>query len=379
MHFAGAAPIEVLASERGNGLLRWFDRWLGIPLTLPAAIYRKSCKPRPSWEHPANIGIICLGAIGDALLLSGLTDGIRRLFPQVRLELIGSGANSEALYLNPHADAHFSAPVTAIGSLLSHILSQHFDILIDSSQWARLGNLLCNLSGASFTVGFATSGQARSLGYDVIAQHRSDCHEAENFLALGQALWPALRGRPSVALGKEVPSSRKQLVCCHMWAAPGNGRIFKEWPEENWRELIARLLEKGWQICLTGSLTDAPQCERFMDRYFAANANVFSVAGKISLRELASLLASAGAAVSVNTGIMHLAALAGVPTVGLHGATNPARWGPVGENAISLLPRSGASAWLDLGFESPGKRKPAMANLPVDDVLAALRRLGVEV
>lgn len=356
--------------------MRQFDRWLGIPLTLPCAIFRKACKRRSNKGNPRSIGIICLGAIGDVLLLSGLTSGIRRLFPEARLELIGSSANAEALCLNPHADAHFSAPVTAVGSILRHIRSQRYDVLIDSSQWARLGNLLSSLSGASCTVGFATPGQARSLGYDALASHRSEVHEFENFLALGKALWPDLEGTPSVALGDPLPHDRERLVCCHMWAAHGNGRKFKEWPEASWRELIDNLLQRGWRICLTGSALDAPQCERFLGRYFPRNADVFSSAGKMRLQELARYLACAGAVVSVNTGIMHLAALTGTPTVGLHGATNPARWGPVGNNTISLLPRSGACAWLDLGFESPGKRKPAMANLPVCDVLAALRKLG---
>lgn len=378
MRFAGAAPIEILILERGNVLLRRIDRWLGIPLTLPCAIFRKMRKRPPSWERPRNIGIICLGAIGDVLLLSGLTCGIRRLFPEARLELIGSCANSEALCLNPHADAHFFAPVAAVGRLLCHIRSQRYDVLIDSSQWARLGNLLSNLSGAACTVGFVTPGQARSLGYDAVAAHCSDQHELENFLALGKALWPTLEGSPSVALGVEQPTVRQKLICCHMWAAPGKGRIFKEWPEAHWRELIDRLLQGGWRICLTGSAIDAQRCKSFLCRYFPRNENIFSVAGKMHLKQLARLLASSGAAVSVNTGIMHLAALTGVPTVGLHGATNPSRWGPVGKSAISLLPRSGARAWLDLGFESPGKRKPAMANLPVSDALEALRQLGVE-
>lgn len=377
MPCGGAAHIESLASERGNAILRWCDRWLGIPLTIPCAIFRKAGGRHTCDRRPRNIGIICLGAIGDVLLLSGLTSGIRSLFPETRLELIGSSANSEALSLNPHADAHFTAPVTSIGKILSHIRSQRYDVLLDSSQWSRLGNLLCNLSGASCTVGFKTPGQARSLGYDVLALHCSRQHELENFLALGKALWPTLDGRPSVVFSGESANARKRLICCHMWVAPGRGRIFKEWPEEYWRELIDRLLEWGWQICLTGSTIDAPQCESFLRRYFPANTNVFSVAGKMPLRELARFLSCAGAVVSVNTGIMHLAALTGVPTVGLHGATNPSRWGPVGENTISLLPRSGVSAWLDLGFESPGKRKPAMANLPVCDVLAALRRLGI--
>ena len=104
-------------------------------------------------------------------------------------------------------------------------------------------------------------------------------------------------------------------------------------------------------------------------------AHVHSLAGRTSLPGLAWLLSRADAVVSVNTGIMHLAALAGAPTVGLHGATNPRRWGPVGPRCVSLLPRAGRCAYLDLGFEYPADAEPALQHLPVEDVLAALHTL----
>ena len=74
---------------------------------------------------------------------------------------------------------------------------------------------------------------------------------------------------------------------------------------------------------------------------------------------------------------MHLAALAGAPTVGLHGPTNPLRWGPWGRKVQSLLPHAGACAYLNLGFEYPEPPVSCLENLPVSDVLAALESMGV--
>lgn len=369
--------MKFLIGERGHSFLRQLDRWLGIPLTAPAAIYRKLTRPQRLLQAPANIGVICLGAIGDLILASALTDGIKKLHPQARLEIIASAANAAALPLNPHADAVYAAPVNRFARILRHIRAQHFDILIDTSQWARLGNLLCNLSGARLTAGFATPGQRRSTGYDTLCQHRSDCHELQNFLALGRALWPGLSGEPSLKLNMPPCGARDKIIYCHLWPTKGRGRKFKEWPLERWSELISQLLACGYQIRLTGCAEDAPACAEFLSRNFGTTPALASIAGKTSLAELAELFARATAVVSVNTGVMHLAAIAGTPTVGLHGATNPARWGPVGTNSISLLPRAGACAYLDLGFERLKNAKPAMAHLPVCDVLAALRKLNV--
>lgn len=360
--------------ERGRGALKFLDRWAGIPLTVPCSLFRGLAPRRAASNPPERIGVLCLGAIGDLLLVSALTDGIRRLFPGVFLDLIGSSANAAALPLNPHASAFFAAPVKSVNLLLRHLRESEYDILIDTSQWARLGNLLANLSGAGQTVGFATASQWRSLGYDCKVKHRADCHEIANFMNLGRALWPELAGAPSLAL--KPTHAAPDLVYCHMWPAPGKGRALKQWPETYWRDLIAILLARGCDIALTGGKADARPTEAFIQAFFPQSSRVVSHAGRAKLPELAVAMAASRAVISVNTGIMHLAAIAGAPTVGLHGATNPLRWGPVGEKAISLLPESGPCAYLNLGFEYPRGVKPAMHNLPVANVLAALEKLG---
>ena len=188
-----------MTAERGNRLLAAIDRWAGIPLTIPAAAWRKLTSPRPP-ETPAKIGIFCPGAVGDLLLLSALTDALRKRFPECELELLATRANAGALPLNPHADSCKSWPLHRPDRILGYIRKRNYDVFIDTSQWARLGNLLANLSGARITAGFATRGQFRSLGYDYVCRHNASCHETENFLNLGRAIWPGLEGSPGLKM-----------------------------------------------------------------------------------------------------------------------------------------------------------------------------------
>jgi heptosyltransferase III len=60
------------------------------------------------------------------------------------------------------------------------------------------------------------------------------------------------------------------------------------------------------------------------------------------------------------------------PIVALHGPTNPARWGPLSDNAEVLLPDSPDVAYLNLGFEYPEDAKPCMHLLGVDRVVTSL-------
>lgn len=359
--------------ERGNVLLRQLDRLAGIPLVLPGAFYRKVGNLVRPKRQPARIGILCVGAIGDLLLVSALVNGIRKCAPCARLELTASCANASALPLLPDLDDTFSLSITRPLAFLAHLRSRKYDVLIDTGQWARITALLCAGSGAGITVGFSTPGQYRAMGYDIPVAHRKR-HELENFCALGSAIWPQFSGEAKLNLPPW--QRRRKVICCHMWPSSGPGREMKEWPREYWAELVEKLLPAGFEIGLTGGGADVEATEDFLKRYFPDHPKVRALAS-LPLVELGRYFTQIAAVVSVNSGPMHLAALANVPTVGLHGATNPGRWGPVGANAIAVQPRRGEFGYLNLGFEYPANVKSAMASLPVADVLEALGKLRV--
>lgn len=368
-------------SERGNKVLRFLDWHAGIPMTCGAALWRKIEKPdrKNNREHP-HIGIICLGAIGDLLLLSALVNGLRQKFPKATIDIIASRANANAVPLIPDIAFSVAFPVASLHKIIKYLRHRHYDYLFDSTQWARIGNILSNTAGASTTIGFRTKGQWRSLGYDYKVNHDSNVHELENFLALGRAVWPDFTGHPILRAPIEfgpLHENPANTIYCHMWCPPGKGKELKEWPSAYWAELIHELILAGFDVALTGSNRDVDKTENFCREFFPVNPKVQNLAGKTALPRLAALFSKAAGVVSINTGIMHLAALLGVPVIGLHGATNPLRWGPKGDKAISLLPHHGMSAYLDLGFEYPKNALPSMDSLPVLDVLEALKNLGV--
>lgn len=362
-------------SERGNRILKFLDFAAGVPLAGLTSAVRLPAHRLP--ENPRlHIAVLCLGAIGDLLLLSGLLDGLRRQIPSAFLEVISSTANAAALPLLPEVDSARAFPVSKPLAILKYLRKQKLDLLIDSSQWSRIGNVLANLSGAKVTAGFWNAGQRRGLGYDYKAVHSNEAHEKENFLSLGRALWPAFAGSPRLRAPVWQKSGQNEILC-HLWPAPGRGRTLKEWPEAAWHELITALLEGGFTVGLTGSGADLPQTERFVNSFFAARPGVRILAGQLTLPQLAAHMADCAALVSVNTGIMHLGSLTGLPTVGLHGPTNPLRWGPCGPRSIALLPETGENAYLNLGFEYPRNAVNNLQNLSVQSVLDALHTLEV--
>ena len=82
--------------------------------------------------------------------------------------------------------------------------------------------------------------------------------------------------------------------------------------------------------------------------------------GRLSLPEIAAFLSRASLFIGNDSGLMHLAAAAGAPTLGLFGPTNAAEYAPSGRRAHALL--------------APGKD---MAGITVDMVLAAIAAHGL--
>ena len=376
--------------ERGNRLNRFLDQWAGIPLVICTAGLR-AVAGTASLSMPAKpqrVGFLCLGAIGDLLLLSSLITALRQRLPHARFYLLTTKGNAATAPLIPGIDESASFGVRQVPSMLAWLREKRLDILFDSSQWPRLGAVLSNLSGAPCTVGFDTPGQHRACGYSHKVPHCADRHEVENFLALGKAVYADLEGEPCLALPAEAPADavradamltelageRLARIYLHMWPSGIHARL-KEWPSGHWAALARELAARGFQVCLTGAPGDAQRNAAFLVAH--PDCPAVSLAGERSLVGLGWMFSRAAGLVSVNTGTMHLAALAGAPTVGLHGPTNPLRWGPWGRKVQSLLPHAGACAYLNLGFEYPEPPVSCLENLPVSDVLAALERMGV--
>jgi heptosyltransferase I len=95
-------------------------------------------------------------------------------------------------------------------------------------------------------------------------------------------------------------------------------------------------------------------------------------AGRYDLGQIVDLVSDSRCVVSVNTGVMHIAAAAGAPTVSLNGPTSERRWGPVGERAVSVNSELPGCGYLYFGWEYDGERKDCMQGISVERVLEAV-------
>jgi heptosyltransferase-1 len=95
-------------------------------------------------------------------------------------------------------------------------------------------------------------------------------------------------------------------------------RADKMWPEASWRSLIGAFARAGFAILLPWGSAD----ERARSERLAAGEPAARVLAKQPLDTLAGLIARAELVVGVDTGLVHLAAALGTPTVSLFVATD---------------------------------------------------------
>lgn len=362
--------------KRGLRFRRQLDRLFGVPLLWTLGKLRR---PRSMPAEIHRVVILQTAAIGDTLLMGQGIRRLRKVLPDAQIVLALGRDNRAVAELLPRSDEVVLIDVLSPIAALQALRALKPDVLIDYGTWPRINAVLTALAGARFTVGFKTPNQDRHFAYDYSAEHSSQLHEVEN----QRALLGFLGSTTDWDLSLEIPDSAafsppmpaQSFVVFHAWAS-GTRKRLKEWPREYWRELGAWIADKTLGIVLTGGPGDASDTDRLAEliRAHICNIPVIPVAGSYSLAQTACLLQTAKAVVSVNTGIMHLAALLGVPTIGLSGPSDPARWGPYGPQAVSLVPNQGTYAYLKLGFEFPPGGKPCLQYLSPDQVTAALSR-----
>ena len=106
----------------------------------------------------------------------------------------------------------------------------------------------------------------------------------------------------------------------------------KHWPETFWTHLAERAMQAG----LTPVLPWLSEAERRRAEHVAQQVPGTRAVGSMSLDAVADLLARARAVVGVDTGLSHLSAALGRPTVGLFGPTDARLSGCVGNRAHNI-------------------------------------------
>jgi ADP-heptose:LPS heptosyltransferase len=127
-----------------------------------------------------------------------------------------------------------------------------------------------------------------------------------------------------------IPKAFQTSVNTGRWLAvhPGSGSENKNWPESKWAELLRYLIQSTtFHLLLVGGEAERGRLERLEA---ALPPTRIKLMRSVPLPELAQWLASCLAFVGHDSGISHLAAALGIPSLILWGETSESIWRPRG-------------------------------------------------
>ncbi|MGH7066451.1 MAG: glycosyltransferase family 9 protein [Acetobacteraceae bacterium] len=272
--------------------------------------------------------------IGDAVLASGLIDHLLRRHPGARFTLVAGPISAEVFARMPNLerlivlekhryDLHWIR-------LWAMAVRTHWDLVVDIRGSALAWFLHARHRAAmQIRSGPKIAQLGRILGLDpppaAVAWTSADDR------ARAAILLPA--GAPIIALG---PTAN--------WA----GKI---WPPERFAELFRRLAADPLGPARAAILAGPGPAERAFSAPLAARlTEAIDLTGRVSLPEAAACLARAALFVGNDSGLMHLAAAAGTPTIGLFGPTPADEYAPTGRAAVAV--RSPTRRMEDLRVEA---------------------------
>jgi heptosyltransferase II len=162
---------------------------------------------------------------------------------------------------------------------------------------------------------------------------------------------------------------RAPLIAISSTAAYGPA---KEWPAAYYAQLIDLLdTTAGAECVLLGTASERSHCQRVASM---SRRGAIVAAGATDVGGLKALLSLCDGFAGNDSGVMHLAAALGIPTVGIFGSTNPARTGPVGIKATVVYRPVDCSPCLQRTCRFGHYQ--CLQRIPPAEVATALARLG---
>jgi heptosyltransferase I len=299
-----------------------------------------------------RILLVKTSSLGDVVHNLPVATDLARRFPGVEIDWLVEESFAEIPRLHPAVrrvipvavrrwrKALFSATTwREIGAWRRLATADSYDAVLDTQGLVKSALMARQSHGEK--LGHAADSAREPLAahfYDRCFCVPKNLHAVErNRLLAAQAFGYALDTPPDYGIAAS-PLSADWL---RSWSHGGDyavlltatSRADKEWPEQDWQALGMALIAAGLRCVLPGGSA----AERARAARLATSLGRSVAAPAMNLTELAALLAGASLVVGVDTGLVHLAAALGRPTLALYCGSDPALTGVLaGDKAINL-------------------------------------------
>jgi heptosyltransferase I len=343
-------------------------------------------------HHPSNLLVIRLTSLGDVLLATPAVRALKTGLPEARITWLAEGSVAGLLKHQDFIDHVIEFPRSAAirtakcGNLISALSTLKsfrqvlrevkYDVVCDFHGIMKSAIINCTAK-ADRRIGFdrTLAKEGSWLSYDEkIAVPDKRMHKVDRNM-----LFPRYLGLESDVQCKFAASAEsdryvedwltgigceRPLIAVNPFCSRGSE--FKRWDLGNYGHLISRIAgETGATMVILWGPGEEGEARALVD--MAGNKAVLACSTTVS--QALSLMMKLDLYVGGDTGLMHLAALAGIPVVAIFGPTDHLVNGPYGAGHIIVRKDQPCSPCRD----KECMRKDCMKSITVDDVLNAVK------
>ncbi|MFH0777143.1 MAG: glycosyltransferase family 9 protein [Candidatus Eisenbacteria bacterium] len=326
---------------------------------------REAQEPKPR-GRPAILVVRQQNQMGDMLLASPCLRALRGHFPDAYIALLASHENQAVVRDNPHLDEVFvydkprfrRSPVELL-RLLAALRARRFDvaIVLSTVSLSVTSVLLALLSGARYRVSYGGKDYGMSfadaafhvpvpLGDPGVHQTRLGLGLLEHFGITAEDL------SPMMATTAEADEFARAFLAGHnvdpshtvVGIHPGAGKRKNRWPASSFGQVAEALAEGARVIAIAG-----PSDKDVLAEMLREVALPMPLLSGESIGRVAAVLKRLSLFICNDTGVLHVAAAVGCPTLALFGPTDPEKWAPLTPACRTIRAPSADLAGLGVG------------------------------
>ena len=337
------------------------------------------------WQGIRKVLLVRLRSIGDTVLATPSLYALKRFLPHAEIDIL---LEDWVAPLLTQLDCVNDVITFERGSVIARarvahqIRSRGYEVVYNL-HGGTTATLLTRATGAPHRVGYA------SYQYAALHNHLSPSplllwgqkktHSVEQQLALLGWTGVPVTDRPPTRLG--VTAQAEAEISRRLSVAGLGGRKFavvhpaaafatKQWATDKFARVVEFLAERGY-----ATVSVAAPHESAVLNELASESSVRVVCLDLSLPEVTALLARAQLFVGNDSGIAHIAAAVGTPSVVIFGSSNLAHWRPwatsPAEVVFEEMPCQPCHGYFCEKFEQP----ECILRVPVTRVTAAIDRI----
>jgi ADP-heptose:LPS heptosyltransferase len=304
----------------------------------------------PWVEPPRSVAVFRALMLGDMLCLTPALRALRHGWPQARITLVGLPWAEEWALRLPTVDAFETFPGwpglperstpgrAQVQAFVERQCQQRYDLALQMHGSGQLTNALVAAFGAEHSAGFAAASawvpRADAAWYLRWPEHGS---EVERLLALTGHLGLAPHGLGlDFVVDDADRAAARALQPARPYAIvhPGSQWRSRRWPAERFAAVADLLVARGLAVLVTGSAAEAALTAQLRA---CMRQPATDLAGRTSLGALGALVEGAALVLCNDTGVSHVAAAFGTPSVVVACGSDVQRWAPADRQRHRVL------------------------------------------